>query len=130
MKYKSIYILSLAMALTATGCSDFLDKKPLSSGTDAIFFQNAEQFRQASYSLYKFEGWKDNQSKAQPTYYKMDQGLDISGLNSNGGGAASENDWRWDRVYGFIRECNILLEKAAGYKDKTQRKNGGVEGRR
>lgn len=116
MKYKSIYILSLAMALTATGCSDFLDKEPLSSGTDAIFFQNAEQFRQASYSLYKFEGWKDNQSKAQPTYYKMDQGLDISGLNSNGGGAASENDWRWDRVYGFIRECNILLEKAAGYK--------------
>ncbi len=29
MKYKSIYILSLAMALTATGCSEFLDKKPL-----------------------------------------------------------------------------------------------------
>ena len=39
MKYKSIYILSLAMALTATGCSYFLDKEPLSSGTDAIFFQ-------------------------------------------------------------------------------------------
>ncbi len=116
MKYKSIYVLLLAMALTTTGCSDFLDKEPLSSGTEVIFFQNAEQFRQASYDLYKFEGWKDNQSKAQPTYYKMDKGLDISGLSSNGGGAASESDWRWGRIYGFIRGCNILLEKATEYK--------------
>lgn len=117
MKSKNIYVLSLAMALMATGCSDFLNKEPLSSGTEAIFYQNAEQFRQAAYDLYKFEGWKDNQEskKSSPTYYKMDQGLDISGLGSNGGGAATENDWHWDRIYGFIRGCNILLEKAGEY---------------
>lgn len=45
----------------------------------------------------------------------MDRGTDISGLGSNGGGSAPEENWSWDKPYSHIRTCNILLEKAEAY---------------
>lgn len=39
MKYKNIMILLAAFAMTATGCSDFLEREPLAQGTEAIFFR-------------------------------------------------------------------------------------------
>ncbi|MDR3268634.1 MAG: RagB/SusD family nutrient uptake outer membrane protein [Tannerella sp.] len=107
-----LYIL-LISAVLFTACSDFLDKEPLSQGTEVIFFKTSEQFKQAANALYFMEGWKDYNNVA--AYYKMDQGLDISGLGSNGGASAVESDFRWNRPYGYIRTCNILLAKADEY---------------
>lgn len=45
----------------------------------------------------------------------MDQNTDISGLGSNGGGSAPESSWQWNKPYGYIRNCNILLQKAKEY---------------
>src|ERR1035437_416020 len=113
MKRINIIFSFFVFAMLMTGCSDILNKEPLSSGTEAIFFKTPEQFKQAANALYQLEGWKDYNGGA--TYYKMDQGLDISGFGSNGGASAGEGDFRWDKPYSFIRTCNILLEKAAVY---------------
>ena len=107
-----IFLLSvLTMSLSA--CSDFLDKEPLSQGTENIVFKTPEHFKQAANNLYKMEGWKDYNDKA--TYYKMDQNLDISGLSSNGGNSTPEDNFQWNKPYEHIRGCNILLQKAEEY---------------
>jgi hypothetical protein len=103
----------MLLAISFAGCSDFLEKEPLSTGTEAIMFKTPEQFMQAANALYNLEGWKDYNGAT--AYYKMDQGMDITGLGSNGGASAGETDWRWNRPYTYIRNCNILLAKAHEY---------------
>ena len=109
---KFFLVSAVVMALTA--CSDFLDKEPLSQGTEAIVFKTPEHFEQAANALYNVIGWKNLDDK--PSYDDiMDRGTDISGLGSNGGGSAPEENWSWDKPYSHIRTCNILLEKAEAY---------------
>lgn len=118
MKRITILFPITILVMLMAGCSDLLNKEPLSSGTDAIFYKTPTQFAQAANALYNLEGWKDYNNAA--TYYKMDQGTDISGFTSNGGASAIESDFRWTKPYSYIRNCNILLEKAAEYTgDKT-----------
>ena len=100
-----IFIAS-ALTLFLSACSDFLNKEPLSQGTEAIVFKTPEHFEQAAYNLYDLYGWD---------YNAMDRNLDISGLGSNGGGTAPESSGSWGGPYGQIRNCNILLEKAQTY---------------
>lgn len=102
-----------AMTLSLTACSDFLNKEPLSQGTEAIVFKTPEHFEQAANALYNVEAWKNYDNK--PNYSSMDGNLDISGLGSNGGGSAPENSYQWDKPYSHIRTCNILLKKAEEY---------------
>ena len=108
------FFLASAVVMSLTACSDFLDKEPLSQGTEAIVFKTPEHFEQAANALYNVIGWKNLDNK--PSYGDiMDRGTDISGLGSNGGGSASEGNWSWDKPYSHIRTCNILLEKAEAY---------------
>ena len=107
-----IFLLS-AITFSLSACSDFLNKEPLSEGTEAVIFKTPQHFEQAANGLYNLEGWKDYNNAA--TYYKMDQNLDISGLGGNGGGSAPESNFQWDKPYEFIRNCNILLKKAEEY---------------
>lgn len=107
---------TLVMAATIaslSACSDFLEKEPLSQGTEAIFFKTPEHFEQAANALYNIEGWKDHNNA--PTYYKMDQGMDISGATSTGGGSAPQSNFQWDKPFSYLRNCNILLKKAEAY---------------
>ena len=83
------FFLASAVVMSLTACSDFLDKEPLSQGTEAIVFKTPEHFEQAANALYNVIGWKNLDNK--PSYGDiMDRGTDISGLGSNGGGSASE----------------------------------------
>lgn len=99
-------ILGLAMA----SCSDFLDKEPLDQGTEAIMFNNPTQFEQAAYALYNLPGWKDA---------NYDGNTDISGIGGNGGGSAPQNTGNWSTPYSQLRTINVLLQKAAGYRDQA-----------
>lgn len=117
-KIKSI-ILIMTSSMLFAGCSDFLDKEPLASGTEVIAFKTPEQFTQAANALYNLEGWKDYNGGSF-TAAMMDHELDTSDLTTSGGGTTVETDWRWDKPYSYIRNCNILLEKAEEYDgDKT-----------
>lgn len=109
---KKVFIFS-AVTLSLSACSDFLNKEPLSDGTEAIFFNSPEQFAQAANALYNMEGWKNYNGGAN--YSNMDQSLDISGLSSNGGSSTPETNYQWDKPYSYIRTCNILLQKAEQY---------------
>lgn len=124
MKRINILFSFFAFAMLMTGCTDLLNKEPLASGTEAIFYKTPDQFKQAANALYNLEGWKDYNNAA--TYYKMDQNLDISGFTSNGGASAGESDFRWDKPYSFIRNCNVLLEKASEYTGDQTAINGSI----
>ena len=119
MKRINIITSCAAFILLASGCNDFLNKEPLSQGTEAIFFQNPEQFRQAANALYNLEGWKNYDGKFNAGS-SWDQSLDISGLGSNGGGSAGESNWQWNKPYEYLRTINILLEKAKEYTGKQE----------
>ena len=117
------YITLCIIFIAQTSCSDYLDREPLSSGTEAIFYKTPEQFQQAANSLYNMEGWKNYNGDYD---MKLDQGMDISGLGSNGGASARETDYRWDRPYSYIRGCNILLAKAEQYTGNKSDLNASV----
>ena len=107
---KFFLVSAVVMALTA--CSDFLDKEPLSQGTEAIVFKTPEHFEQAANALYNVIGWKNLDDK--PSYDDiMDRGTDISGLGSNGGGSAPEENWSWDKPYSHIRRQKPMMEAKA-----------------
>lgn len=110
--YGLILFITILLTIIQTGCSDFLDREPLSSGTEAIFYKTPAQFVQAANSLYNLEGWKNYDGIYQ---LRLDQGMDITGISSNGGASAGETNFRWDKPYGYIRNCNILLQKASEY---------------
>ena len=102
-----LYHQILIMALTATvfvSCNDFLEREPLSQGTEAIFFKTPDHFNQAANALYSLPSWGS---------IGKDTGLDISGIVRNGGGSAGESDGNWS--FSGIRNCNILLGKAEEY---------------
>lgn len=105
-----LFVASAFMA-SLSSCSEFLDKEPLSSGTEAIAFQNATQFQQAADAFIEhLPGWN---------YGSWDKGTDIGGLGANGGGSAPENNDNWKNNYNNIRQYNILLKKADEYGDKA-----------
>lgn len=113
MKHINKIFIFAMVATFLCACSDFLEKEPLSQGTDAIFFKTPEQFAQAANGLYDMEAWQDY-NKA-PAYYKMDQGMDTHGFGNNGGASAGEADFRWEKPYEYIRKCNVLLQKSEEY---------------
>lgn len=105
-------VMASALIASLTSCSDFLEKEPLSEGTEAIVFKNATQFQQAA----------DAFTEHLPSWQSItwDKNTDISGLSSNGGSAAPENNNTWKTSYEHIRQYNILLKKAEEYTgDKT-----------
>ena len=101
------YTIAALVALMLGSCSDFLEKEPMSEGTEAIVFLNPEQFKAAANEFYNdLPGWN---------YDTMDRNTDIGGLGSNGGGSAPESSATWNNNYSNIRQYNILLKKAESY---------------
>lgn len=82
--------MSSALIASITSCSEFLEKEPLSEGTEAIVFKNATQFQQAADAFIEhLPSWKS---------ITWDKNTDIGGLSSNGGSAAPESNNTWKIV--------------------------------
>ena len=69
--------LASALTLSLSACSDFLEKEPLSQGTEAIVFKTPEHFVQAANALYNMEGWKnyDNKANMQERFLRENETL-------------------------------------------------------
>lgn len=118
MKIHHLYICALLLSgLSLSSCSDFLDKEPLAQGTTAVAFKSPEQFNEAANAFY---------NHLPKGYTNWDHGTDISGLSSNGGGTAPEDDGTWNTEYSNIRQYNTLLEKAAAYTGEKTALNNAV----
>lgn len=105
------YIIVTGLCLGAASCQkDFIDLNPTAQFTDAVYFENPNDFKAFATSFYgRLQGW---------SFGNMDNNSDLS-ANGNSNGydlghgtiAVGGNDWD----YSGIRNCNILLEKAAKY---------------
>lgn len=111
------YILPVLLtAVLSTGCAEtFLDLKPLDQQTEALYFNKPSDFEYAANNLHgNIYAWGGND-----TYnINFDYGTDlvvaaqdaVSGTN-----AAGTGDSYWDKVYGWLRTANIVIEKGQAY---------------
>ena len=124
---KIIYTLLLGSMVTTSCISDFLNLKPLDSETEAIFFQNLEQFQAAADNLHtNIYAWQSNGKKgsANNTYaIRFDYGTDLITVSHdavNGTNAAGTSDDYYSQSYEWLRGCNQLIEKGASYSNPDE----------
>jgi hypothetical protein len=112
---KKIFLILFPAILLFSACEKrFLDLDPLDSVTEAAYFNTPDQFKAATNNLYsKMLGWRT----AKVDY--LDLGTDLTALaQSYGRGVlvtAATDDY-WTNTYKYLREVNIVLEKAKEYK--------------
>lgn len=111
MKKRFNYIVCAALCLALSSCqNDFIDLTPPAEFMDNVYFKKASDFKSYTTSFYgRLQGW---------SFANMDNSSDLSAnSNSNGYGegygALNATSTAWD--YSGIRNCNILLSKAAEY---------------
>lgn len=116
---KKIIITSLsAILFLLVGCEDtFLDLQDLDSVTEEVYFDEPQNFQDASNYFYrglhspqktKGDGWAEiTDYGTELNAYVQDYG---QGINT-----ASDTDIYWNNAYDYLREVNILLEKADYY---------------
>ena len=120
MKNLKIYSL-LAFSLMLAGCaSEFLDLKPTDSETEAVYFQNPEQFQYAANNLHaNVYAWNGNDTYA----IKFDYGTDLV-ITSNdavsGTNVAGTKDGYYEQTYKWLRGCNQLIDKGLAYSNKSE----------
>ena len=100
------YILAGAIvALTTTGCSDFLEREPLTVLSPTTFWNTEEDLRLGLNKLY---------DQMNITYQVDDRSADTFGASANeissGTYVAPNTDDTWDNCYEMIRVTNDFLE--------------------
>jgi hypothetical protein len=128
MKKQLIPVIIGAVLFSAVSCrKQYLDLLPEDQLTDASYFATPEQFKYAANNFYnKMISWQVIDKSS--AYDFMDFGSDLSsnitvGSTVNYGRGtvnAPSTDIYWDNAYNYIRNVNLLLVKADGYKgDKS-----------
>ena len=105
--------ISLALAVTMTfslpSCSDFLDKEPLSQGTEAITFKTPEQFEQAANALYVLPGWNNYKDRLEVQISRVweatvaDQHLTVMEVGDSATSVLVASSWK--------RQNNLVIKK-------------------
>ncbi|MUH36467.1 RagB/SusD family nutrient uptake outer membrane protein [Zobellia amurskyensis] len=113
-----IYKLLPCIAVLFTSCEDeFIDLTPPAAITDAVFFTEADHFKQSANSFYTdLLNWND-----QGIY--ADHGSDLVGYEeasamqaySRGETQAPASDGYYSSAYSAIRDMNLLLVRAEDY---------------
>lgn len=123
MKTKSLLIALIISLLTVTSCEEFLDQEPTDSLTEAQYFNDAQDFKSAANMFYEqivaFKAITVRNNVGNTNIYDfMDRGTDLSDVTSDmarGINIISESDRYWTGPYQWIRNNNVLIEKAAEY---------------
>jgi hypothetical protein len=123
---KIVTTLVLTSVLLISSCqSDYLDLNPLDAQTEVSYFKTPADFKAASNNFYnKMISWTGVKATGLADSYKsniydfMDFGSDLTAKTTDYGRGVltvPSDDKYWTNTYGYIRENNILLNKAAQY---------------
>lgn len=133
MKKISSYIIVAALALTTSGCSDFLDLSPISNANENSFYQNKSDIETALVSAYAtlYDIWgpegmpsmygelmsdnvyNTNTAGTVADYYAFDNHSNMVTTNSLVEGF-------WETYYKSIFKINKIIEKCGGLQDVDQ----------
>ncbi len=112
------YISVAALALLSTACMDLDPKDQLSDGN---LWNKADDFQQFTNQMYSWT-YHFSSVVADGTHSDLRSDLiaDKGSLNeyANGTNTVPASDGNYTSGYTHIRNCNLLLEKAAGYADQ------------
>lgn len=109
-----IQAIGISSLLLLAACEKtFLDLDPLDAPTEAIYFQNPDQFKAAANDFYnKMIGFRP--VSGSNIYNWMDWGSDLSG-GYGWPSALNTSDMYWNNPYAYIRANNILIRKGREY---------------
>lgn len=129
MKKYIIPITILFLALFSCE-EEFLELEPLDSVTESAYFTTPGQFENAANQFYsQMVSWRPRKASGTPDNFNstisdfMGLGSDLRGLpleEGRGANLIQNDDKYWSNSYYYLRDVNILLQKAEGYAgDKT-----------
>ncbi|ARK10779.1 RagB/SusD family nutrient uptake outer membrane protein [Fibrivirga algicola] len=125
MKRKLIYAAMLAPALFLTSCKEtFIERPSLSGTTTGNYYNNAEEVRAATSTLYSGLPWRNYESRAQDAIGDVMAGnmftyTDVEYLNFSVSSASERIGASWGAFYKIIGYANVMIKtfeekKAAG----------------
>lgn len=110
---------ALAVTLTMSSCTDWLDQKPISNVTTGSYFQQASDFEYAANRLYdQCYGWATTFSSNEMFAINFDNGTDLNASQNeelSGINGVQTSDTYYTKAYQCLRQVNNLLEQADAY---------------
>ncbi|MFI1743268.1 RagB/SusD family nutrient uptake outer membrane protein [Thalassobellus sediminis] len=123
---KKIIIPITILFLALFSCEkDFLELDPLDSVTESAYFNTPDQFENAANQFYsQMVSWRPRKASGTPSNFNsnifdfMGLGSDLRGLpleEGRGANLIQNDDKYWSNSYYYLRDVNILLQKAEDY---------------
>lgn len=118
IQMKKIIITFFAICFLLVGCEDtFLDLQDLDSITEEVFFDEPQNFEDASNRFYR--GLHSPQGTMGDGFDMItDYGTELSAYMQDYGqgiNTPTDTDIYWNNGYTYLREINVLLQKADEY---------------
>lgn len=119
MTHRNILIILSAASLLLAGCTGWLEQEPMSNVTTAIYYKNAEQFKNAANKIAgDCYGWARTFSSNESLSAFFDMGSDLSAHQNDvlsGINGAPDSEVYYKTPYQKLHTINDLLEQAANY---------------
>jgi hypothetical protein len=112
-------ILSIIIIISLSGCKKALDLYPQDQLSDAAYFKSANDFKTFANQYYGYLRNFNNSFADNPHYDGRADVFGGGGIYGAGINTVPATDNYWTVNYVKIRNCNYLLEKAAGYTDQA-----------
>ncbi|MCI6617347.1 MAG: RagB/SusD family nutrient uptake outer membrane protein [Prevotella sp.] len=126
---KYIFAAATAMMLSLTGCTDWLEQKPISNVTTGSYFTKAADFESATNRLYdQLYGFATTFSSNEMFGFNFDIGTDLNIAQNeelSGTAGVGTGDVYYTKPYQCLRHVNNLLQQAETYKG-TENINNSV----
>ena len=124
MKLKPLYTLMLPAMLLSSCSKDFIERPSLSGTTTGNYYNNADEVRAATSTLYSGLPWRNYESRAQDAIGDVMGGnmftyTDVEYLNFTVSSASDRIGAAWGAFYKIIGYANVMIKtfeekKAAG----------------
>jgi hypothetical protein len=115
MKKTAIYTLLTAGALLTSCQKDFIDRPSLSGTTTGNYYNNADEVRAATSTLYSGLPWRNYESRAQDAIGDVMSGnmftyTDTEYLSFSMSSASERIGAAWGAFYKIIGYCNVMIK--------------------